>query len=263
MKKFFFSFFVAICALNLSAQTDYKASVFGCMSDGITLNTQSIQTAINIISSRGGGMLHFYVGRYLTGTIFLKNNVTIVLHEGATLVGVPSAYDYAGLPGVPKGLIVAHGQSNIGVVGSTPEYQTNMDVIGNGIIEGQGKSVRKSIETQIAKGYLNETIEQASPALISFSECTGVKVTGLMLREAAGDVVTYNDCKNVETAGLLIESKDIAGSNGLVFSKCTGLNVTNNFFNVSGKPIKSSANSKEVKSSDNRTFAGSLSKITK
>jgi polygalacturonase len=257
MKKIILPIFLLASVLHLAAQTDYKASLFGCMSDGITVNTQSIQTAINTISARGGGMLHFYVGRYLTGTVFLKDNVTIVLHEGATLVGVPSIYDYAGPADAPKGVIVADGQKNIGIVGSTPEYDTNMDVTGNGIIQGQGTKVLRNAETQIAGGYLDESLAQAAPALISFSDCVGVKVTGLMLQDAAGDVVTYTNCKDVETARLLIDSRETSGSDGIVADGCENLNVADNFIRVSGKALRT-ARSKGIKTKNNRTPKGKL-----
>ncbi|HNY58327.1 MAG TPA: glycoside hydrolase, partial [Bacteroidales bacterium] len=64
---------------------DYNASMFGAKSNGTTLNTNSIQKGIDYISENGGGRLVFYVGRYLTGSIYLKSNVTIHLEEGAIL----------------------------------------------------------------------------------------------------------------------------------------------------------------------------------
>ncbi len=65
---------------------DYKASMFGIKSNGTTLNTTSIQKAIDFIHEKGGGRLVFYVGRYLTGTIQLKSNVTIHLEEGGAMI---------------------------------------------------------------------------------------------------------------------------------------------------------------------------------
>lgn len=67
----------------------YRASLFGCKSDGTTLNTNSIQFAIDYIAQAGGGTLVFEVGRYLTGTIHLKKGVNIQLNEGARII--PSA----------------------------------------------------------------------------------------------------------------------------------------------------------------------------
>lgn len=66
---------------GLSAK-DYQVAMFGIKSDGVTLNTRSIQRAVDYISEQGGGRLIFYVGRYLTGSIELKSNVTIRIEEG-------------------------------------------------------------------------------------------------------------------------------------------------------------------------------------
>jgi polygalacturonase len=202
-------------------------------------------------------MLHFYVGRYLTGTVFLKDNVTIVLHEGATLVGVPSIYDYAGPSGAPKGLIVAEKQKNIGIVGTTPERDMDLNVVGKGIVQGQGALIVKNAEAQLVKGYLGETVGQAAPALISFSGCTGVKITGLMLEDAAASAVTLTSCTNVETARLLINSRQTPANDGVVIQRCDNITVADNFIHVSGKPIQT-AQSKGVKTKNNKTPKGKL-----
>lgn len=86
MKKFILSALAVLCAMQLGAK-DYNASLFGIKSNGTTLNTSSIQKAIDYIHSEGGGRLVFYVGRYLTGSINLRSNVTIQLNEGAVLLG--------------------------------------------------------------------------------------------------------------------------------------------------------------------------------
>ncbi|GHV53107.1 hypothetical protein FACS1894181_16730 [Bacteroidia bacterium] len=268
MKKFIIFIIVLGCALNLPAQVVFKASVFGCMSDGITVNTNSIQTAINTISERGGGSLHFYVGRYLTGTVYLKNNVTIVLHEGATLVGVPSAYDYSAPAGGKKGIIVAEGQFNIGVTGDLPEYPATPpavapEIVGMGVIQGWGAKVQQSVAVQREKGYLKGSEEDALPALISFAGCTNVNVSGLDLQGAAGDVLVFTGCKDLTVKNHLISSIEVAGSDGVVFSGCDGLTVTNNFFNVSGTAFKSANNSKGVKTDGNKSKKGLLPKVTK
>jgi polygalacturonase len=81
-KKYFILLLVCFQCLQSSAK-DYPASLFGINSDGVTLNTRSIQFGIDYIHQQGGGRLLFDVGRYLTGSIHLKSNVTIHLLEGA------------------------------------------------------------------------------------------------------------------------------------------------------------------------------------
>ncbi|MDR2138256.1 MAG: hypothetical protein LBP50_01710 [Tannerella sp.] len=269
MRKWIFSFII-IAAASLrpvAAQegTVYKASLFGCISDGITLNTTSIQTAINRLSEKGGGSLHFYVGRYLTGTIRLKSNVTIVLHEGAVLVGVPSIYDYDRPGDAPKGLIIAEGQSNIGLVGALPETPSvpsteTPEIIGMGVIQGWGARLRENIDAQHSKGYLESP---DPPALISLVDCEGVKVEGVMMEGAAGDVQSYRNCRNVSVSRLLVNSREQPGSNGITFNACRDLSITDSFFDVTGKPIRSDGNSKGIKTGGNKSKAGLLPNVSK
>ena len=62
MKKLLFSLLCLTVALSASAK-HYYASMFGIKSNGTTLNTTSIQKAIDYISGEGGGKLIFKVGR--------------------------------------------------------------------------------------------------------------------------------------------------------------------------------------------------------
>jgi polygalacturonase len=66
---------------------DYPASTFGIRSDGVTMNTRSIQYAVDYIHNHGGGRLVFEVGRYLTGSVHFKSGVGLELKEGAVLLG--------------------------------------------------------------------------------------------------------------------------------------------------------------------------------
>ena len=98
------------------AQNAYNASKFGIKSDGITMNTRSIQKAIDWVAEQGGGELTFWVGRYLTGSIHLKSNVTIRLQEGAVLLGSTNPYDYDKICGT-YALIIGEKCDNIQIVG--------------------------------------------------------------------------------------------------------------------------------------------------
>jgi polygalacturonase len=116
---------------------DYNASLFGIKSNGTTLNTNSIQKGIDFINENGGGRLVFYVGRYLTGTIHLKSNVTIQLEEGAIIVGSTNPFDYE-FKSNWTALIFAHDQKNIAITGK-------------GVIDGQGFTVATNLVDLIHK----------------------------------------------------------------------------------------------------------------
>src|SRR6218665_1065532 len=93
IKNYALLFLLLFASFSMCAK-DYRASLFGINSDGKTLNTTSIQFAINYINANGGGRLVFNVGRYLTGTINLKSNVTLHFDEGAVLLGSVNPFDY-------------------------------------------------------------------------------------------------------------------------------------------------------------------------
>src|SRR5215813_1804698 len=114
VKKYFVTVVLCFQCLHGIAK-DYPASLFGIYSDGVTLNTRSIQFAIDYIQQQGGGRLVFDVGRFLTGTIHLKSNVTIHLLEGAVLLGALNPLDYErnGF----TALLFSQDQQNIGITG--------------------------------------------------------------------------------------------------------------------------------------------------
>src|SRR6266550_5679437 len=129
VKKYFIA--VILCfQFSQSSAKDYPASLFGIYSDGVTLNTRSIQFAIDYINQQGGGRLVFDVGRFLTGSIHLKSNVTLHLMEGAVLLGVlnPLDYDREGF----TALVFARNQQNIAITGK-------------GVIDGQGRQVARNV----------------------------------------------------------------------------------------------------------------------
>ena len=66
---------LAFCAsINAAEPTKLSASVkeFGAKGDGVTIDTNAIQQAIDSVSSKGGGLVHVPAGKHLTGTVQLK-----------------------------------------------------------------------------------------------------------------------------------------------------------------------------------------------
>lgn len=132
MKHLILTLFL-LCSWATFAQ-QYNASLFGIKSDGTTNNTGSINRAMVYISENGGGELHFYVGRYLTGTIEIKENVKIVLHEGAVILGSTNPYDY------PQASLLYSQKEN--------------RIEGTGVIDMQQEELKKNFADQLKKGFV-------------------------------------------------------------------------------------------------------------
>jgi len=97
----------AICICGFSPKTQipkatlaiYNVKHFGATGNGISLDTKSINKAIEDAASAGGGTVYFPAGNYLSGSIHLKSNITLYLDAGATIIAAPpEAQDEYDLP---------------------------------------------------------------------------------------------------------------------------------------------------------------------
>jgi len=211
MKRIAYLLWFFLAGANVQAN-DYNASLFGCKSDGVTDNTHSIQYAIDFIAGKGGGTLHFYVGRYFTGSVELKSNVTIELHEGAVLLASPNVFDYLDYSG-RRALIYAKGQSNI-------------RIHGKGVIQGQQPRMTKHMEGL------------PLPDLIRIEESEEVTVDGIMLLNGLENVQSYVGCSQVTLSNQIVKSNRYSSSTGIFLSACSGVQLRRLYVDTSGKALR-------------------------
>lgn len=164
-----------LCAGTIAA-TDYNALQQGAVGDGKTLNTKSLQSAIDALHEKGGGQLYFPAGRYLTGSLQLKSNVTLYLEKEAVLLGSTSPYDYPGFSTekelkvnndhFDQALIYAEGAENIGITGE-------------GCIDGQGRELALTIDSLHVenRAYWNNDG-------IDISDCKDVRISNCFINSA-------------------------------------------------------------------------------
>ena len=60
---------------------------FGANADGKTSTTKELQKTIDACNAAGGGTVIVPAGSYVTGTLWMKSNVTLDIQAGATLLG--------------------------------------------------------------------------------------------------------------------------------------------------------------------------------
>lgn len=118
-----------------SAMAGSNVQDFGAVGDGKTLNTRALQKAIDAAAAAGGGNVVIPAGEYLTGTLFLRDHVTLQLEPGSVLLGstdlkdyptrTPTLRSYTDVNYVDKSLIYA-------------EKVRNIAIVGQGTIDGQG-----------------------------------------------------------------------------------------------------------------------------
>jgi len=219
-RKYWIVIVFSLHALQSLAK-DYPASLFGIYSDGATLNTRSIQFAIDYIHQQGGGRLVFDVGRFLTGSIHLKSGVGLHLKEGAVLVGSlnPLDYDREGM----TALLLCNGQENISITGK-------------GIIEGRGREVARNVVELVHKGLIKDAFRndrpevEIRPMLVYFRSCSNVTIRGVSMRNAAAWVQTYEQCKNLLVDSINVDSRAFWNNDGIDIVDCDSVALTNSYF---------------------------------
>jgi polygalacturonase len=105
---------------------------YGAKGDGKSLNTVSIQRAIDAAAA-AGGTVALKPGTYLTGSLFLKSGVTLDVAEGVTLIGSESLTDYPMLPTRIAGIEMTWPAALINV-----RDQHDVTITGKGTIDGDG-----------------------------------------------------------------------------------------------------------------------------
>nr|WP_207428571.1 glycoside hydrolase family 28 protein [Pedobacter sp. SYSU D00535] len=110
---------------------------FGAISDGITLNTNSINKAIEECSNKGGGVVVIPRGTWLTGPIELKSNVNLHLKSDALLTFTADKSQYKLVETNWEGLAAVRNQSPI-----SGTNLVNVAITGKGIIDGNGQAWR-------------------------------------------------------------------------------------------------------------------------
>jgi polygalacturonase len=110
---------------------------FGAVADGITLNTKSINAAIEACNKKGGGVVLVPAGMWITGPIVLLSNVNLHLAKNALLQFTDDKSQYPLVKGNWEGLPQMRNQSPISATGAT-----NIGITGHGIIDGNGQAWR-------------------------------------------------------------------------------------------------------------------------
>lgn len=125
----------------------FRITTYGAKSDGVFLNTTSINNAINDCSKKGGGVVLVTAGFWLTGPIVLKSNVNLHLQKNALLQFTNDFTQYPLVEGNWEGFPQMRNQSPLSAKGAQ-----NIAITGAGIIDGWGDAWR-----MVKKDKLTET----------------------------------------------------------------------------------------------------------
>lgn len=198
---------------------------FGAVGDSVTLNTESIQKAIDACAKNGGGVVVFPAGKFTTGTLILRSNIDYHFDNGSMLIGSASIEHYNKPEGESNIMLIAYQQTppaneNLRVLidGSNVE---NVSFTGKGIIEGNGKYFWD-------KDF--KALERPEP-WINFRNAKNISVKEVMFQNAPSHVLRFADSERItiddikimnhpkspNTDGIdIVDTKDVTISNSMI-----------------------------------------------
>ena len=206
---------------SIDAEGRLNIHHFGAVGDGKTLNTTFIQAAIDSAFANGGGEVYVPPGVFLSGTVFLKSNVSLHVSAGATILGSPNIEDYKpmtwghNVDRQPYHLIVADGAENV-------------NISGQGTIDGNGPAFWKDYDPMQYPQWILAKDKKISP-MMEIVDSKNVTITDVTLKTGGGWTLHIYNSSMVKVDRINIlndlfapngDGIDITGSSDVTVSNC-------------------------------------------
>ena len=205
-------------ALPAAAQ-DFNIVDYGAIKNGPVTSTAAISKAIAACSKAGGGKVIIPAGKFISGTILLKDNITLVLESGAILSASTDPKDYPRQPqpvtrsqkdkGGWFALLYAAGNENITISGS-------------GTIDGNGAA-------QVGRPDIGTGDLDGRPRNILFISCKNIRVEGITLLNSGIWCQHYLDCENVSVRNIRVFNHSNRNNDGIDIDGCRRFILSNSF----------------------------------
>jgi len=209
----------------------YDIRDFGAVGDDKTINTKAIQDAIDACTTAGGGTVSIPNGKFRTGTVQLKDNVTLSLSPNAQLLGSTNREDYLDRETMSRRGV---GSGNGNIVLLFAIKARNVAIEGHGTIDGDGGGGVFFTGHGDAMGPrgpgsppLTYTPNIDRPHLIVFDRCERVTMRDVFLTRSAYHCVRILSCTNILFDGVRIFNRVNFNNDGFHFDDCQHARIAN------------------------------------
>ena len=206
----------------------------GAIPDGSTLSTAAIQKSIDLCGQNGGGTVFIPAGSYVTGSLWLRSNVTLHLESGAFLLGDadPAGFPLWNSQWEGKNATASHAP----LIGG--EGLTNIAITGRGVIDGRGKSWWDA--------FNQGKIRDIRPHLVRLVDCRDVLIDGLQFINSPRWTLNPVACDNVTITRVTIRNPhDSPNTDGINPDSCSNVQISSCHIDVGDDCIAIKSGSEE------------------
>jgi len=212
MKKYVGILFVLL-SVQLEASTFYNVRDFGAKGDGKTIDSPSINKAIEAAAKVGGGTIIFPAGTYASYSVRLKSNICLQLEAGAILLAAfPEngiGYDAAEPSEFTKFQDFGHSHWQNSLIWG--EHLENVTICGQGLIDGAGLTRNESH----LPGVGNKAV--------SLKLCRNVIMRDVKMQNCGHFALLATGVDNLTVDNLLIDTN----RDGLDIDCCRNVRISN------------------------------------
>jgi len=244
----------AVCLLFVctagQAQQYFNVTKYGAKNDSSKLATEAIKKAIAAASKVGGGTVYFPAGKYLTGPIHLKSNITLFIDAGAELHFSDNFDHY--LP------MVESRWEGTEVTNFSPLiYANNVEniaIIGRGTIDGHGKNWWRFSEVEVKKltedskwqkefKRLNPNVLAPDlpgwiergflrPPFIQFLNSKNIQIKDVKIQNSPFWTINPQYCENINVDGITLINPPSPNTDGINPESCKNVRIANCYISV-------------------------------
>ena len=178
-------FILAALRVALSATGSLDVREFGARGDGLAKDTAAIQKALDAAENRGGGRVVLPPGKYLSGTIHLRNNVTLYLENGAVLLASPDNADFDPYEPLPFKSVSDNETTYFHYALVTAENVHHIAILGQGTIDG------------------NRT-KRGGPKTVAIKLCQYVTIRGITVRNSPNYSISFWGSDYIDVDGVTV-----------------------------------------------------------
>ena len=228
----------------------FNVKDFGAKGDGITLNTNAIQSAIDACHKEGGGTVVIENGTYKTGKIFMRSNVNLHIDINAVLLGSENTDDF------PES---SDEEASHITTDNLPRWRNsclifaneceNISITGMGKIDCNGENFIYLKENCTSGWKYARKNLPTPPRVVFFTGCNNVLIQDVtMVNQPAGWSYWIHDCDYVKIDGLKIFADVNYPNNDGIHINCSrNVTISNCDITCGDDAIIVRANSKSLK----------------